>query len=106
MKTFNDFINEGYIRAEPWEITMKGYDNNSRAGRAIGTSLNAANKTGVRSLKPSTAANMERQARKLEGTNAEGANKGKAIRAVSRLLTKLTKNQRRANWFANRQEMA
>lgn len=106
MKTFNQFLDEAWIRKDPWEVTMKGYDNSSPAGIAIGRSLNAANRGGVRGLKPSTMASMEKQARRREQTNAEGHNNARAIRAMARHLTKVTPQQRKANWFANRQELA
>lgn len=96
-------ILEGFIKPETWEMIMKGYDTGSRAVKAIGNSMNAANRGGVRNLKPSTAANMERQARRLEKTNAD---KARAIRAMARHLTKVTPQQRRANWFGNRMELA
>lgn len=83
-----DSIIEGWLRKDPWEVTLQGHDNNSPAGIAVGRAMNTANRGGVRDLKPSTAANMERQARNLERRNAEGHNKAKAIRAVARYLTK------------------
>lgn len=101
----DEWLNEVWTKPETWEMIMKGHDVGSRAARAVGTSMNAANTTGPRSLNPSTLANMEKQARKLEKTNPEGYSKAKAIRSVARNITKLTPQERRANWFANRQEL-
>lgn len=104
-KWYNE-IAEAWIRKDPWEISMAGHDKSSPATIAIGRSLNSANRGGIRTPKPSTLASMERQARRLEKTNNRGHQQASAIRAMARHLTKVTPNQRKVNWFSNRQELS